>query len=870
MEGLIKINLRKEYLKYSTMMWIAVLTALATIKTLSKFAPDNSNEAIKKAKEILISPMVAQAMPEPKEKIVFFGTIIITIFTLFLAFFAFDYFYKATITLKNNTIHLISAINIIVGCYFLYNCFISTNPFHASPLNSHDYISKTNFDFFFIDTFLYKHLLFYTLILFPLIAYIILKELTINYDSVLHKITIVFCISLALITVFISSFKFPYTYENKYNFCANFYSTVQVYYGAPMLADGFVNTYGLYPHFIMPILKLTGLSILSYSMTMGVILFFCFCFLIYFMNKVIENKLILLIGFCLFFAMTYVFQSIALSYYSGFSFAPIRWLMPLTLFMYVTIYNSKKIKEEKLFKKLFSYKSLNITPVKLLSFYVFAFGVLWNPDFGSFTFLVLIAFYTYDEFNVKDIKTSLIQTLLNFTQAIVLLMLAFLTYWYFIKFFYGKSPDFSMLFKTISTFSFIGFGMLPMPTGMQPWILVAIVYGIGWVITVNNFLQNNKSTFSLSVFVVTFLGTLGLIYYQGRSHNWQLYSCYFPAFILLPMYTDKLFSITKEQKIYIPIFLLSLFVIAFGPFQLFSSMPKLLELVYDKKNKVTQQAEENQIKATAFTIDKLCEDGEKIYIMSADHYQGVHHSLSKTASIANPGRIELFFQKDYERIIEKLKTENQKLFFEPQFYRPFDTKLLNLIGAYYEFNAIENMPTLYYYKKREFGKQQPKLLNDAGTLFYINTNANGEENLKLYEAKVKAIQLDKSFTIDIVFIPTSNIITNINTCGAILSNIDGNNGFIIQQQKDNPSQYIFGFRGRGIICNVELNKQTKMTFKVDGVNISCYVNDVLQSKATVTEVYENSQQPICIGSVNNMSNFFLGNIDEIKISNDAK
>ncbi|MBN8702645.1 MAG: hypothetical protein J0M08_06245 [Bacteroidetes bacterium] len=863
-------NLRQEYFKYSIMIWIGVLASMVAIKVLSKFAPDNSNEAIKKAKEILISPMVVQAIPEPKEKIVFLGTIILTILTLFVTYFAFDYFFKTTTKLKDNIIHIISAINIGASCYFLYYCFTNDNPWHASPLNSHDYISKTNFDFFFIDTFLYKNLLFYSLILFPLIAYLTIKKLTRKIDSVLHKLIIVFCVSLALITFFISSFKFPYTYENKYNFCANFYSTVQVYNGSPLLVDGFVNTYGLYPHFIMPILKLAGLSILSYTMTMGVILFSCLCFLIYFMNKVIENKLILLLGFCLFFSMTYMFQAIALSYYSGFSCAPIRWLMPLTLFMYVVIYNAKKVNQGKLFKNLFNNNALNITPIKILSFYLFAFGVLWNPDFGLFSFIVLIAYYVYYEFNISDFKTSLIKTGLIFIQAVVLLVAAFLTYSCFIRFFYGASPDFSMLFKTISTFSFIGFGMLPMPTGMQPWILVAIVYGIGWVITVNSFLQNNKSKFSSAVFVVTFLGTLGLIYYQGRSHNWQLYSCYFPAFILLPIYTDKLFSIIKDQKIYIPVFLLSFYFIAFAPFQLLKSMPKLWDLVYDKKSKVIQQSEENQIKNTAFAIDKLCDDGEKIYILSADHYQGIHHGLSKTASIASPGRVELFFKKDYEKIIEKIKNENKKLFVEPQFYRPFDTKFLNVIAAYYELNPIEGLPSLYYYKRREFGKYQSKLIKDDSTVFYINANTDGEENLKLCEAKVTPLQLGNAFTIDILFTPPSNSITGINTGGAVLSNLDGNKGFVIQQQKDNPNQYIFGFKGKGVLCNVELNKQTKMTFKVDGVTISSYIDNRLQSNILVTEAFENSQLPLCMGSMQNTSNFYLGNIAEIKISKGVK
>lgn len=864
------INLRKEYLKYSAMTWIGTLIALLSVKILSKVAPDNSSEAINKAKEILISPMIGQAIPEPKEKIVFFGTIFITILSLFFAFFLFDFFYKTTYTLKNNTIHLISAINIIVVCYLLYYCFTNANPYHATPLNSHDFISKTNFDFFFIDTFLYKKLILYTIILFPLLAFIVIKGYIDKYDKVFEKTAILICLSLALLTFFISSFKFPYTYENKYNFCANFYSTVQVYYGSPLLNDGFVNTYGLYPHFIMPILKIFGLSILSYTMTMGALLFICLCFLIYFMNKLIENKLIFLLGFCLFFVMTYSFQAIALKYYSGFSCAPIRWLMPITLFVYVTVYHSKKTIHEKLFKNLLSAQMLNITPIKLISFYVFSFGVLWNPDFGLFTYIVLIAFYTFDEFNTKNIKTSIIQTLANLTLAIVFLILAFLTYSFVIRLFYGTSPDFSMLFKTISTFSFIGFGMLPMPKGMQPWILVALVYGIGWMISVNNFLNNNKDKYSLSVFVVTFLGTLGLIYYQGRSHNWQLYSCYFPAFILLPIYTDKLFSISKKESIYLPVFLLSFFLISFSPFQLFGSMPKLLDLVYDKKSKDSQQMEENQIKSTAFMIDKLCDDEEKIYLLSADHYQGIHHSLSKTASIANPGRIELFFQKDYENIIEKLKKENQKIFLEPQFYRPFDTKILNLLGAYYTLNIIENMPALYYYQKKDFGKYQPKLPNDVNTNFYINTHINGDENLKLYQAASKPLQLDNAFTIDIIFTPPSNYITDLYSNGTILTNMDGNRGFVIQQQKGNPNQYIFGFKGRGIICNVDLNKPTKMTFKVNGSNISSYVNDVFQSQVTVSDIFENSSQSICMGSVQNMSNFFLGSIDEIKISNGVK
>ncbi len=853
------------------MTWFGILVAIISSKIISSVYVTNIEDANKIAQDILLNPAMAQ--PEPMEKAVFFGGIIITVLSLFLFYFILDRFLKKNDNeIKDSLFNIVTTINVVISCYFLYYCFITVNPFFAAPQNSHDALAKTNFDFYFFQTFLYKRLVLYTIILFPLLAFLLIKNIKLSehLNLLLKKTVFVLCLGLSVLASAISIFKFPYTYENKYDFNAIYYSVVQVYNGFPLLVDGFTNTYGLYPHFVMPILKLTGLSVLSFSMTMSILLFFCFCFLYYFMNKIINNKLILLFGFCLVYFMCYSFQTTTLNYDAAFSCHPVRWIMPLLLFAYIVYYMSNQMKANFMFKKWRFFKVIEIIPIKIVFFFVFAFGVLWNPDFGFFSFLSLIAFYVFYEFDINEIKKSLIQLLFNVIQAFFLLVIAFILYYVYIKFAYHQAPDFSLLYETISTYSVIGFGMLPMPTTMHPWMLIALIYGIGWVISIINFLNNRKTQFALAIFVLTFLGTIGLSYYQGRSHNWQLMVCNLSAFILLPIYADKLLITARGHKLFIPIFSMSLFVIAFAPFQLLGSWTKLQELVFTKKDKAINQIEQNHIYSTASAIDKLCEDGEKIYILSADYYQGLYHTLSKTASVANPGLGDLYTKKQYELIIEKLKNENQKLFLEPQFYRPKDTKLLNVIGAYYELNAIENMPTLYYYKKREFGKYQPKLINDASTLFYINTNANGNDNFKLYEAAVKPIQLDNAFTIDVIFTSPSNIITNINTGGTILSNLDGYKGFVVQQQKDNPSQFIFGFKGRGILCNVELNKQTKMTFKVDGINISCYVNDMLQSKSMVTEVFENSQQPICVGSIQNMSNFFLGNIDEIKISNGAK
>lgn len=862
------LSIKKEYMRYSFMSWFGVMIAFLASKFIASSYNGNIDEANKIAQELLLNPAMAQ--PEPKEKAIFFGTVIITVLGLLVFYFVLNRFIKKNDDeIKDSSIHFISVINILIVGYFLYNCFITANPFFATPQNSHDTITKTNFDFYFIQSFLHKRLLIYVLFLFPLIGFILIKNFKVSeqLNSLFKKVVLAICLGFGLLALAISTFKFPYTFENKYDFNAIYYSVVQVFNGAPLLVDGFTNTYGMYPHFLMPILKLTGLSVLSFSLIMGVLLCICFYCLYYFLNKNITNKLILLLGFCSVFFMSYGYQKSVLNYDSIFAMHPIRWLFPMLLFAYITYYITKQTSQSFLFRKFNSTSSFEIIPIKAISFFLFSFGILWSPDFGTFSFLTLIVFYVFYEFNMDDIKNSIIKTLFTFIQSIITLAIALFIYSSFIKLFYNQSPDLSLLFKAIITFSGIGFGMLPMPTTMHPWMLVAMVYVIGWAVSIHHFFTNQKNSFTLSVFVLTFLGTIGLTYYQGRSHNWNLFVTNFEAFILLALFADKLVYKTRENKVFIPAFAMSLFFIAFSPFQLAGSFPKLQELIYSKKDRTTNQMEQNNIEATANSINAICNDAEKIFIVSAIQYQGIYHTLSKTTSVANPGFGDLFTKQQQQHIIDKLKTENQKIFLEPQFYQPTDTKLLNTIGAYYQLNAIENMPSLYYYKKKEFAKYQPKLNSEANTLFYINTNKKGDENLKLYEAASKPIQLGNAFTIDVVFTPPSNTITNINTGGTIVSNLDGNKGFVIQQQQQNPNQYIFAFKGRGIVCNVELNKPTKMTFKVDGVNLSCYVNDVLQSQAMVTEGYENSNQFLCIGSIQNKSNFFLGNVDEVRIEN---
>lgn len=244
------LGIKKEYLSYSFMVWFGLILAYISSQIISSSYNGNIDEANKIAQDILLNPAMAQ--PEPKEKAIFLGSIIITVLGLLIGYFLINRFFKKSDNdLKDSSIHLVTIVNALIVFYLLYKCFGSANPFFASPQNSHDVVSKTNFDFYFTQTFLHKRLLIYLLFLLPILAFALIKnfKLSEQLHSLLKKIVLATCIGLSILAFTISTFEFPYTFENKYDFNAIFYSVVQVYNGFPLLVDNFTNTYGMYPHF---------------------------------------------------------------------------------------------------------------------------------------------------------------------------------------------------------------------------------------------------------------------------------------------------------------------------------------------------------------------------------------------------------------------------------------------------------------------------------------------------------------------------------------------------------------------------------------------------------------------------------------------
>jgi hypothetical protein len=80
------------------------------------------------------------------------------------------------------------------------------------------------------------------------------------------------------------------------HFNAFFYYVAQVYQGKALLID-FMNQYGLYPHILYSIFKVTGLSVYTFTVTMAVLLFASYACMLVFLYLVTKNKAIAATGF---------------------------------------------------------------------------------------------------------------------------------------------------------------------------------------------------------------------------------------------------------------------------------------------------------------------------------------------------------------------------------------------------------------------------------------------------------------------------------------------------------------------------------------------------------------------------------------------
>lgn len=870
-------------LKVEVVKWIlsfigSVLIMGIVIKIANGFYNPSIEASKQLALDILVSPETA--FPEPKERMLFILAVLSGSLSLFGLYRYFNFYFskKDSKSVANSYLPLLS-VAILAIVFILYKGLVAKNPFMDTPQNSHDVVAKTNMDFYFIKTFLHKNLFLYAVFLYPIIALFLLNvfkikdELYAKINKGLRFFSLAFSLGLMALACAISTIDFPHTFENKYDFNAIYYSVVQVYNGLPMLVDNFTNTYGLYPHFIVPILKIMGLSIYNFSLIMGILLSLCFLMMYYFLAKQISNKLLVLFAFTSIFYNSYLYFRVVTNFDTAFATSPIRWLFPCFMLVFSTFYLSQNVKQNKnlLFKNNIPLiKNFNITLVKLISFCFFSLGILWSPDTGTFSFLALILFYAYQEFNTSAIKKSFLSIAIHLIIAIVLAVLMLNVFTFIVKINYGSAPELGLMFSTIKAFASLGLGMLPLPTTWHIWMLVAITYLLGILYAVRAIIKQEVTSKSTTVFLLSVFGVLFFSYYQGRSHNWNLLIINFPAFMLLAIFCDDLLKIIKARNLLIAPFALGLFLISFSVFQIIGDKEKMFELVDEQKNKTANANEQQLIIANTSIIDSLSQEKEKVVVLSAVQYQSIYHSLSKTASAINPGFVELFTIESFNAMLQKLQTEgNLKVFFEPTMYRFNNLKIQAVLASLYDVKQEFNRGNLLWYlTKKENKKSEPLILQkDNSILLYEPLRQDLNKAINYSLGKQGALKLDSVFSIEVIFKPQTLSKTPYNDAATLLSNANNEKGFVLQQSRENASQFIFATNNQGIVCPINTNSYNYIAIQVTPKTILAYSNGIKIGEVPIAKSYINSESPLFIGNFNNQAGFFFGDINEVKISN---
>lgn len=318
------------------------------------------------------------------------------------------------------------------------------------------------------------------------------------------------------------------------------YPLSQVVQGKTILVD-LPSQYGLFPEILAPLFKLTGLTVLNFTLLMAFLQIISLFALFVVINKIIKHQVLILLGILSLIVITFG----NLLYLCGVSlqdtvyqYWPIRFFWPaISVYLFYVFVQDKTI-----------FKSLIISIIS-------AIAIIWNADTGLFIFIsysvYLITRFITDFWFQRDRdkqiwqqKSFLVALILHFT-TLLLIVIGFFAY---LQTSSGKTLNYSWLYKYQSIFYLLGFGMMPIPTKLDPWVGVISIYIYGLISALFSWkkIPSNKSEM---MFYLSILGVGLFVYYEGRSHPLNLLSVMWPAIVLGMIFSDAIVRSIKLKLI---------------------------------------------------------------------------------------------------------------------------------------------------------------------------------------------------------------------------------------------------------------------------------------------------------------------------------
>lgn len=423
------------------------------------------------------------------------------------------------------------------------------------------------------------------------------------------------------------------------HFEAVFYSVTQVVAGRTVLAD-LPAQYGLYSEWLGPALKVTGLSVVGFTVLLAVLHAASLLALVWFLAIVVRSP------FLRFLAGMTVLLFVGSSWisiwngpvgYEYFQLWPIRFLFPmLVVLTFVLVHR----------------RGMQFHHIGLLALLA-GMGVTWNFDWGVPAYGALVAYFLVCLLSgTRELRGRDARRLATMAVVPFIVCLVFLTY-LAIKSGWRISLADWMKYQTI--FYSTGFGMLPFPTRAHPWMIVAGVYLCGLA---HGITMRVRGRGDLSTDVMLLLSVLGIgifTYYQGRSHDIVLSFVLWPAALIGFIMADKIkraaaLSMLPPVAVWggFPILIMGLL----SSFAMLASTPRLLEAAGSVFNRLGPVAS-SDIQINVEFISNRTKNTSSAVILASG--QSIFFAETGLASaVSGPGLIEMLLIEDQERLLVTL------------------------------------------------------------------------------------------------------------------------------------------------------------------------------------------------------------------------
>ncbi|MDN7181207.1 hypothetical protein M0D69_25070 [Caballeronia sp. SEWSISQ10-4 2] len=318
------------------------------------------------------------------------------------------------------------------------------------------------------------------------------------------------------------------------------YPLSQVVGGRTLLAD-LPSQYGLFPEIVAPLFHFVKLRVASFSALFGIFQIISLCVLFWVIFTRVRSHVLRLIGGIALITVTYgtviYFAGMGEFYYQ---YWPVRFLFPA---LSVAAFHAFSV------KKTF-FRASVVSAIGAL-------GVCWNLDTGLFivvgfgVFLITRFAFTNrgtrcsggNEVFVRHKTAFPLYIAIHVATTICLIT-------FFLAYLAVKSilpVHVTWLFKYQALFYELGFGMLPLPRQIHPWMSVLGIYLLASIIALRSWRDGSRSNRHELIFYLSVLGLGLFFYYEGRSHVLNLASVVWPAVLIAIILADDTLLAIKTK-----------------------------------------------------------------------------------------------------------------------------------------------------------------------------------------------------------------------------------------------------------------------------------------------------------------------------------